>query len=733
MASSARAAEPARQLPIAPLHLLSLVLLIGLAGVVLTTVLAMRGPWLGLTLTSEAGGRLMVERVYPRGPAAGQLQPGQELIALRTMDGYVYSLRDHDPALEPHTLPTFAAYNRFLGEQGRLHQALQAELVVFQTDQGSVSVRPAAQRPLHKLPMEFWLFHLFGLIALTISVAVWVFRRGEWPPRFLAMSGIGFYIATAAHSVWIGRELALPAGFFDALLRINHLGLTLLLGTIIALLAHYPRPLPSLRGLTWVLVALLLYQINENLQLFDLPWHTFYLPILLAYASAAILAMNQWRLSRHDPVNRASLKWIFLSVFLSMGVGVVVYFLPTLLGYDSDLSQIFLAGFGCTLYVGFALGVLRYRLFDLDHWWFLAWLWFFGGIAVIALDLALVAFLGLGHVEAVGLAVLIVAWGYLPLRNWIWRQLTGRSRSAVDEALPALAEDIVRARGSVSADAAWEQTLRALFHPLSVERVEVPAERPAILASGAEMRVPGLGGNSSLCLHHADGGSRLFSTRDRKTVASLLNIARRLFHIREAEAQGARGERARIIRDLHDDVGGRVLALIHSAQTERQADLARKALGALRDTMEALDDKQEICLEDALLEWHEEAEQRAEAAGVQLVWENASRDLSGWFMTPRRRINLRRVMDEALTNALRHARPTSVCVRVEDGDGILRCRITNDGLPETLTAAEQLRPGRGLHHMKTRVGELGGRFETRIVGIPPHHCMEVLFQLPIEG
>ena len=731
MASASRPEGRHNPLSIAPLPLLSVFLILGLAGVVLTLMLALRGPWIGVELSASPTGGLMVERVYAGSPAAGWLEPGDELLALRTEEGEVLSLRGHDPRLEPHTLQRFSDYNRHLDEQGALYQALASGRVIFQTEWGSVTLEPEDRRPVASLSVKFWLFHLFGLVALVISVAVWVFRRGQWPPRFLAISGVGFYTATAAHSVWIGRELALPAGLFDALLRINHLGLAILLGALIALLVHYPRPLPRMRGLALAIGALVIYQINENIQLIELPWHTFYLPILLCYATAVLLAANQWRISRHDPVDRASLKWIFLSVFLSMGLGIVLYFLPTLMGYSPELSQVYLSGFGATLYVGFALGVLRYRLFDLDHWWFVAWLWFFGGLAVIILDLALVAFLGLGHVEAVGIAVLLVAWGYLPLRSWIWKQLTGRARSAVEETLPNLAENIVRARGAASADASWEETLHSLFNPLTVRHLDEAAASPQIVANGAEMVVPSLTDGPAFCLHHADGGSRLFSSRDRKTVNSLLDVARRLFRIREAQSDGARNERSRIIRDLHDDVGGRVLALIHSAQTERQADLARRALDALRDTIGALDDKDEVCLEDMLLEWHEEAEERAQAAGVRLIWENDLKRLTGWSMTPRQRINLRRVLDEALTNALRHASPTSVCVRVEDDAYGLRGRITNDGLPKELPSVASLRPGRGLHHMQTRITELGGQLEYRIVGRPPSHCLEVIFRVPV--
>ncbi|MCP1728542.1 signal transduction histidine kinase [Natronospira proteinivora] len=730
---TAAAPSPARRrsVSMAPLPMLACILVAGLVVIALSLVLALRGPWLGVTVAPSEEAGVVVTRVMEGSPAEETLEVGDRIIAVGHAP-FLLSLNDYDPTLEPHTRYSFAAYNDYLVFQGLIHEALSQERVTLKTDSTQVEIQPRDLRPLGSLPLDFWLFHLFGLMALMISAAAWVFRQGEKAPAFLALSGVGFFMATGAHAVWVGRELALSTPLFDTLLRINHVGLALLLAGLICLLSNYPRRVPRVGLLHGTLAGLVLYQLNENLQLLDLPWHTFYLPLMAFYAVAVLLALQQWRMSRHDPVDRAALKWIFLSVFLSMGVAMVIYFVPTLMGQEPFFPQIFISGFAVTLYVGFALGVVRYRLFDLDQWWFLAWLWFLGGLLVVLIDLALVVFLGLGHVEAVGLAVLLVAWGYLPLRGWIWSMLTGRPRRAIEEKLPGLAESIVQARGLEGADQRWIETLESLFNPLSVQTLEGPAEAVGIRQYGAELMVPSIGDGAAYCLHHAENGSRLFSSRDGRTVESLLTVARRLFRIREAEEAGAKNERARIIRDLHDDVGGRVLALIHSATTDRQAELARKALDALRDTIVALDDKGSTSLDDVLFDWHEEAAQRADAADVTLRWENHSGDLAEAALSPRYRINLRRVLDEALTNALRHAQPEWVRVRLEAVEGGLEGSVVNNGLPESLIESGELRPGRGLYHMRTRMEELGGQLQTSIRREAGQDWMlEVRFSLPL--
>ncbi len=65
-----------------------------------------------------------------------------------------------------------------------------------------------------------------------------------------------------------------------------------------------------------------------------------------------------------------------------------------------------------------------------------------------------------------------------------------------------------------------------------------------------------------------------------------------------------------------------------------------------------------------------------------------------------------RVVQEALTNVLRHAGPTSAQVSVDRGGGQVRVRITDRG---TGAAGP---PGRGLAGMRRRIEDLDGRLET---------------------
>lgn len=85
-----------------------------------------------------------------------------------------------------------------------------------------------------------------------------------------------------------------------------------------------------------------------------------------------------------------------------------------------------------------------------------------------------------------------------------------------------------------------------------------------------------------------------------------------------------------------------------------------------------------------------------------------------------------RVVQEALTNALRHAGPTTAVVRVYRRQGALVVEVLDRGV-----GAEQVRPGRGLGGMRERVVAVGGELS---VESRPGGGFQVSARLPIvEG
>jgi signal transduction histidine kinase len=173
---------------------------------------------------------------------------------------------------------------------------------------------------------------------------------------------------------------------------------------------------------------------------------------------------------------------------------------------------------------------------------------------------------------------------------------------------------------------------------------------------------------------------------------------------RASYEKGVTQERLRIGRDLHDNIGARLLKLIHHLRGTPDAEVARDAMKDLRTAIAAMD-AQPVPLLNALGDWRAEASSRCDAAACRLQWTQPEA-LPDVQLAPRTKAMLESVMREIITNALKHAVPSFIEVEVAAGAGMLRLVVSNDGdIADPFT----WKSGYGLRNMRGRLEELGGR------------------------
>lgn len=163
-----------------------------------------------------------------------------------------------------------------------------------------------------------------------------------------------------------------------------------------------------------------------------------------------------------------------------------------------------------------------------------------------------------------------------------------------------------------------------------------------------------------------------------------------------------RQERERIYQDLHDDIGAKLLQLVHGAESPQQADLARAVLQDLRDVV-SRSRRPPAPLLQLLGEIEAESRQRLAAAGAELVWEQEP-DLPDLPLDQAQTLHLIRIGREAISNALRHGGAQWLRVRVFRVGTELVLEITDDGR----FAPARIGEGRGTHTMRERAAGLGG-------------------------
>jgi signal transduction histidine kinase len=670
-------------------------------------------PWMGLTLENKNGQYWGTEGVLLA--INGQPLQAQDLIE------------------DPGAIEDDAHYAQFLQRQTKLHQALLQPRVVltWQSASGQLSQRVQSvqsTRPWASFPFAFWLQCAIGWLCLLIGGWVWVVRPKDWAVRLFALTGLCVLVFSVSAACYSSRGVALSGDDFARLAFLNRFGATAYGFAGIAFFLRYPKPIVALPSLLGLLVA-------------QLALHgAIYGGVLPQFASQMgtgiqmlimllLMGWQTWR-CRRLPVERAALMWLGLSVALGAGGFIAVQVLPGVLGYASGASQGWSFLFFLLPYIGIALGLTRYRLFDVGQWAFRALFLMAGAALLLMLDIGLAWLLNASGLVTLGLALLLVGFAYLPLREWLQRRLFGRGEFPRSE-LFARAMGVAFAADAKQRQVRWEDLLRKMFQPLHIRALPVarPAPNTASTPSAAELKVtvgesgllldvPAVADLGALRLAQAQDGRGLFTPRHAQLTERLLDLLQQAHHSRLAYEQGVQAERLRVAQDLHDDIGARLLTAIHSASSDVRP-LLHETLNDVRSIAQGLADTG-ASLEVLLPELRHETARRCETAAVPLDWppEQTAQLLAALAgpekdeaLDYRARRVLLSFVREGISNALKHANAQQLAVRYRflSAAQTLQFDIYDDGCG--FTPERQLGQGMGIQNLRTRVQRIGGQLD----------------------
>lgn len=189
-------------------------------------------------------------------------------------------------------------------------------------------------------------------------------------------------------------------------------------------------------------------------------------------------------------------------------------------------------------------------------------------------------------------------------------------------------------------------------------------------------------------------------------------------------------ERERIMRDMHDGIGGQLVAAISSANANSQKNMVdnlESALADLRlmiDSFEPVDDDLGTVL--GLVRMR--LEKRLRNHNLRFIWQVEDiPEIPG--LGPHKVLHVMRILEEAVTNVIKHAEATTITVAAYPSISSETPGVAVDIIDNGKGMTETSCNGYGLNNMQRRAQIVGGRLSTT----PVNPGTKVTLWLPIHN
>jgi two-component system sensor histidine kinase UhpB len=214
-------------------------------------------------------------------------------------------------------------------------------------------------------------------------------------------------------------------------------------------------------------------------------------------------------------------------------------------------------------------------------------------------------------------------------------------------------------------------------------------------------------------------------TRIRETTTAMEKSFGQMAELRVEQV--TQQERKRIAADLHDDLGAKLLTIVHTSESERISTLAREALEEMRLSVRGLTGKP-VKLIDALGDWRAEVVGRLSQTGVEGEWSSPTEDVPQ-TLSARAYVQTTRILREAVNNIIKHSGASRCSIRCTIAEGDFQLKIQDNGKGIPLELDGRLDRGHGMSSMKHRAKQLHGQC---LVESGPGYGTVIRLTIPLE-
>jgi signal transduction histidine kinase len=166
-------------------------------------------------------------------------------------------------------------------------------------------------------------------------------------------------------------------------------------------------------------------------------------------------------------------------------------------------------------------------------------------------------------------------------------------------------------------------------------------------------------------------------------------------------------ERKRIAADLHDDLGAKLLTIVHTSESERISTLAREALEEMRLSVRGLTGRP-MRLADALADWRAETVSRLGQANIEADWRGPTEEIEQ-LLPARGFVQTTRILREAVSNIIKHSGASHCKVRCAISERQFGLTVQDNGKGIPMELDGKLDRGHGMSSMKHRAKQMQGQ------------------------
>ena len=198
------------------------------------------------------------------------------------------------------------------------------------------------------------------------------------------------------------------------------------------------------------------------------------------------------------------------------------------------------------------------------------------------------------------------------------------------------------------------------------------------------------------------------STLEARVADATAEIERNFAQLAELRVeQVTEKERKRIAGDLHDDLGAKLLTIVHTSESERISTLAREALEEMRLSVRGLTGKP-MRLADALADWRAETVLRLGQANIEADWRGPTEE-TDQLLPARGFVQTTRILREAVSNIIKHSGASHCKVRCAITERQFGLTVQDNGKGIPMELDGKLDRGHGMSSMKHRAKQMQGQ------------------------